>query len=420
MSRVVIIGAGIGGLVLAQGLRAAGVGVSVHERDTDLARTGGYRLHLDPGALAALRRRLPVAIYQALVASAAPAASFRQFALLDHRLRTLARIPRGGDGEHVLIGRIPLRLLLGHGLAGTLVPGSTFEALEHNADGTVTATFADGTSETADVLVGADGARSRVAAALAGHPTARPLPSSGLAGRAGLTPELGTGLPADLSAGPAFVLGPDGTVVFLSLHDATTAAIAPDACGDVPARIEAPYVVWGIVDPAPVIGAGLTGVDALAVARTRLRGWAGWLTGLLEASDLGTVAQFPYYAADPGAGLTPWPARAATALGDAVHAVPPTGGQGAATAIRDADLLATHLLGSPGFAAVPLALHDFQQGMAAYAPAVIRASVAPLHWQRRLTSRAGRPLLRALLPVAGAAAGAVAAMRRRAPDGGPQ
>ena len=45
--RVLVIGAGLGGLCLAQGLRKAGVEVAVYERDTGLAiRTQGHRSQL--------------------------------------------------------------------------------------------------------------------------------------------------------------------------------------------------------------------------------------------------------------------------------------------------------------------------------------------------------------------------------------
>ena len=59
-----IAGAGIGGLAAAQGLRAAGVEVLVLDGDTDLAETGGCRLHLGatatPGGAAVARTPAPV------------------------------------------------------------------------------------------------------------------------------------------------------------------------------------------------------------------------------------------------------------------------------------------------------------------------------------------------------------------------
>ena len=67
--RVLIAGGGIGGLALAQGLARSGVDVTVVERDSGLDATGGYKLHLDPGALAALATMLPPALLDALRAA---------------------------------------------------------------------------------------------------------------------------------------------------------------------------------------------------------------------------------------------------------------------------------------------------------------------------------------------------------------
>nr|WP_052477565.1 NAD(P)/FAD-dependent oxidoreductase [Kibdelosporangium sp. MJ126-NF4]CTQ98471.1 Salicylate hydroxylase (EC 1.14.13.1) [Kibdelosporangium sp. MJ126-NF4] len=404
--RVLVIGAGIGGLVAAQGLRAAGMDVQVHERDTDLARTAGHRLHLNPPAVDVLRRRLDPPVFQALMASAPHPRAFRQFTVLDHRLRALARLPRGDDGDHLLIGRIPLRRLLGHGLDDVVRLGSEFVGLHQDPEGTVTARFADGSTDTADVLVGADGARSRVVAALTGSPTSQVLPSSGLAGRAALTDAVRAGLPHDLSVGPAFVLGPDGTAIFLSLHDPATAPIAADTCREVAAIVEPGYVLWGIIVPTTITESGpVTGTAALHRARDLLPGWSTWVHTLLDNSDPAQITQFPFYAADPDADLTPWQVKATTALGDAVHAMPPTGGQGAATAIRDADVLVQHLAEAHDKRAVALTLHNYQRAMARHAVPALRESLQPVRWQQHLTSRAGRPMLRALLPLVGAAAG---------------
>jgi 2-polyprenyl-6-methoxyphenol hydroxylase-like FAD-dependent oxidoreductase len=95
-----------------------------------------------------------------------------------------------------------------------------------------------------------------------------------------------------------------------------------------------------------------------------------------------------------------------TALGDAVHAMPPTGGQAAATAIRDADLLAGQLAAvRAGTSSLALAVYDHQRQMAAYAPAAVRESLAPLRWIRAAGSPPGRLVARGLLPLAALAAG---------------
>ncbi|WP_432924941.1 NAD(P)-binding protein [Microbispora sp. CA-135349] len=74
--QVVIIGGGLGGLRAAHGLRMAGIGVTVHERDPSPGhRPQGYRLHLDSRGAGALRQCLPPHLYELLIATAGPPSS---------------------------------------------------------------------------------------------------------------------------------------------------------------------------------------------------------------------------------------------------------------------------------------------------------------------------------------------------------
>ncbi|SFF98069.1 FAD binding domain-containing protein [Actinoplanes philippinensis] len=75
--RVMIIGAGIGGLTLAQALHHGGIEVSVHDRDPRVEATGGYRLHLDDRACEVLRRHLSPQHYHALLASSVSRATLQ-------------------------------------------------------------------------------------------------------------------------------------------------------------------------------------------------------------------------------------------------------------------------------------------------------------------------------------------------------
>src|SRR5262245_25433445 len=64
--RVVIVGGGIGGLALAQGLRREGVSAAVYERDISLtSRLQGYRVHISPGGSRALHECLPPHLFDA-------------------------------------------------------------------------------------------------------------------------------------------------------------------------------------------------------------------------------------------------------------------------------------------------------------------------------------------------------------------
>jgi choline dehydrogenase-like flavoprotein len=67
---VIIIGAGTGGLCLAQGLKRAGISVAVYERDRTRADgLQGYRVGIDADGKRALRANLPPELYQTFVAT---------------------------------------------------------------------------------------------------------------------------------------------------------------------------------------------------------------------------------------------------------------------------------------------------------------------------------------------------------------
>ncbi|MGB8962299.1 MAG: NAD(P)-binding protein [Pseudonocardiaceae bacterium] len=68
---VIVVGGGIGGLCLAQGLRRAGVSVAVYERDASPTdRLEGYRIHLNPAGSRALKACLPPPVWDCFVATA--------------------------------------------------------------------------------------------------------------------------------------------------------------------------------------------------------------------------------------------------------------------------------------------------------------------------------------------------------------
>jgi 2-polyprenyl-6-methoxyphenol hydroxylase-like FAD-dependent oxidoreductase len=157
---VLIIGAGIGGLCLAQGLRQAGVPVTVYERDqAPDARLQGYRLNIEPMSSRALHECLPAQLWDLLVRTAGdPGPGMNVFT---QRMRHLMREPGQSDPDPVkgahAVSRATLRRILLAGLADVVAFGKEFTGYDR-----VTARFADGTTATGAVLVGADGVGSRV------------------------------------------------------------------------------------------------------------------------------------------------------------------------------------------------------------------------------------------------------------------
>jgi salicylate hydroxylase len=163
-----IIGGGIGGLCLAQGLRRAGIAATVYERTrTSTDWLQGYRIHLNPHGSRALHDCLPPAVWQQFLDSVSVNDGGVGFATeqLDDLLRFTAAeiLPDAGPADaHYGASRISLREVLLSDLDDVVHLGKTFERYELNTEGRVIAHFSDGTSATADLLVGADGANSRV------------------------------------------------------------------------------------------------------------------------------------------------------------------------------------------------------------------------------------------------------------------
>ena len=116
---VAIVGGGIGGLCLAQGLRKAGISVAVYERDRVRdERLQGYRIHIDPRGSRALHHCLPSALWDSFLATRGKGGG--QFRFLTEQMEELLafQAPSGADPIecHHSASRIPLRQVLLSGL----------------------------------------------------------------------------------------------------------------------------------------------------------------------------------------------------------------------------------------------------------------------------------------------------------------
>ncbi len=169
--KVLIAGAGLGGLCLAQMLRQHDVEVEVFERDTSLwDRPQGYRLHIDSDGVNALYQSLTPELYQLFDATAMKPLPFTT--IVDTKLAILNRLPSDEHGStqahsshelpsHMNVNRATVRQILFTGLEDIVHFGKKLSQYESDEKG-VTVTFEDGTKATGDLLVGADGIRSKV------------------------------------------------------------------------------------------------------------------------------------------------------------------------------------------------------------------------------------------------------------------
>ncbi|MEU6179398.1 FAD-dependent oxidoreductase [Streptomyces coeruleorubidus] len=160
--RVAVVGAGLGGLVLARVLQLHGRPVTVFERDASAgARPQGGSLDIHGGTgQAALRAADLLDRFRALARSES-----QGWRLLDPATAAVLPVPGppAHDDDSPEIDRGQLRGLLLESLAeGTVRWDHAVTGVMPLGDGTWRLLFDDGSTEEADLVVGADGAWSRV------------------------------------------------------------------------------------------------------------------------------------------------------------------------------------------------------------------------------------------------------------------
>jgi 2-polyprenyl-6-methoxyphenol hydroxylase-like FAD-dependent oxidoreductase len=355
MTRVLIIGAGLGGLTLAQGLRAAGVDVAVHERDrhrTD--RLSGYRIHISPKGSEALHESLPAEVYQRFLDNTGlPSTGYSLFSEKLREVITLDSREIGLDPAHPVrsyksVSRITFREALLTGLDDVVHFDQAFVRYESTSDGRVTAHFADGSSATGDVLVGADGVNSPVRGQYLPHLDRLDTGAFAISGKVPYTDSIA--LPEQFHLGAATIMAPHGYSGLAAVHRNRATAIDT---GDRGLLLDTTrdYVMWNVVTSWANLAKreGLDRAKVEAMTGEALQELAGRVTArwhpnlreLISTADPDTVSLFAFRTSPR---LDRWEPTNVTLLGDAVHSMPPTAGAGANTALYDANLLRKALL----------------------------------------------------------------------------
>ncbi|WP_385619419.1 NAD(P)/FAD-dependent oxidoreductase [Streptomyces sp. P8-A8] len=344
---IAIIGAGLGGLVFARVLHVNGVDAVVYEREPSRgARGQGGMLDIHSGQRA-LREAGLIDQFHAIARGEG-----QDMRLLepDGTLLLQEDTPDDAPLDRPEVDRADLRNLLLDSLPGDVVRwGHAFESADNGL-----LRFADGSSATYDLLVGADGAQSRVRPLLT---DARPAHIGQNVVEVGIPdidrthPELA----AMVGRGNYWVLG-------------NGLSLAAQRNGDGRVRIGLSFYNtaedWFATSGIPF--------DDPAAARARLiellPGWDPRFTALIAACD-DTV--LPRSISALPVGLT-WPSTpSVTLLGDAAHLMPPVG-QGANMALLDGALLGLALAAHPDD--VPAAVKEYEREMFERTSAAARMS----------------------------------------------
>lgn len=358
--KVLVAGAGVGGLALAQALHHAGVEVAVAERDPSPAiRNQGYRIHIDHNGNKALKACLPTKVLAEVRRTSGTNGDL--MAALTHRMRPVMEQTFPGLDEDVItnVDRRAFRQALLTGIGDRVQFGRTVGSYRTATNGRVDVYFADGSTDEVDVLVGADGIGSAVRSHLVPNAAVRDLGLRCIYGQMPITAATEPLIPPMLHRG--FVWAADDAgygVGFAPMRFRSRPNLGADAAVD--------YLMVTMLTTSKRLAPdeklyALPAADLWALVSDATQGWHPSLRDLIAHANPTRAFPITVRAAER---FEPWTAGPVTLLGDAVHAMPPTGGVGANTALQDAATLAGELIAAArGEKDVVEALAEYQRVM---------------------------------------------------------
>ncbi len=328
--RVVIVGAGLGGLGAAISLRQRGFEVEVHERAPNLGEVGAG-LQLGPNAVKVLDA---MGLAEPLRKNTFEPGNRLTLNWNDASLRNRAAT-RGADvhnygAPYLTAHRADLHRVLQEALPENAVRLGRICTGAETRNGVAVATFADGSQVEADIVVGADGVRSAVRARLFGAD--KPRFTNSMCWRCIVPIDL---VPAKVGPGGSISVektdhlswyGPNGQVICYPVHGDGSMF-----------NIFAGHATEGWVDESWTLPSSRAELlDAYA-------GWNEALLGMLARAD--DCFKWGIFDRDP---IEQWTEGRVTLLGDAAHPTMPNLAQGANMAIEDGYTLARNLVKHAG------------------------------------------------------------------------
>jgi salicylate hydroxylase len=322
--RVVIVGAGIGGLAAAVALRQRGVEVSLYERSARLEEVGAG-IQIGPNAVKVLRA---LGLEEELRRHAFEPTNMVSLkwddASLRHREPLKATAVAKYGAAYLTAHRADLHGLLRAALPERIIALGANCVGAATVNGTAVARFADGSEAEGDAVIGADGIRSTIRAELFGAD--RPRFTEMMCWRA-MVPmacvptKIGPGGSVTLAHGEYFGwIGPNGHVICYPIGNGDTLNIFAG-------HVTAEWVEesWSVASSPEEL---LAAYD----------GWNEALLGMYR--HVHHVFKWGIYDRDP---LPDWTKGGVTLLGDAAHPTMPTLAQGGNMAIEDGYVLARNL-----------------------------------------------------------------------------
>lgn len=324
--KVLVIGSGIGGLAVALFLKRSGFDVAIYEAQPAPDDTGGYFLNIASNGLQVLKT---LGLERAVAAEGFPIPRMIMWSGSGKRLGEVRNGVAPGQGEvSIVIKRGSLHCLLREETQRQHIPivwGKQLTAMDVMPGEHVIAHFADGTSAEGDCLVGSDGLHSRVRQII--NPGAPKPVYTGLISCGGFAHSTALAPTPDTQH---FIFGRRAFFGYFVKETGEVWWFSNIAYAGEPRRSElaaTPHTVWQqrlldlYSDDQPFIN------------------------DLIRATP-GELGMYPIYDVP----TTPhWHKGPLVLMGDAVHAMSPSAGQGASFALEDAIVLAKCMRDLPTF-----------------------------------------------------------------------
>ncbi|KAH5394088.1 hypothetical protein HBI47_243190 [Parastagonospora nodorum] len=349
---VIVIGAGVVGLAVAQGLKKRNITFSVYERDGLLdSRRQGYRIKISGELKDKLVKLLPAEIFKIVEETSAGTVLGETNINASSGSITASRRGRvpPGAAPPLTIDRGLLRQALMTGISEFVHFGHEFERYEEaTADDTegpkVCAFFANGSSKSGSMLLGVDGSKSRVRQQLVPGPQyMQDTDTCCVYGKTQLSAELQEQCPEshrrwltvvkDEAPFTQNIIFGDGPVVmvlepcrFSNRHMYT--------------QLPEDYVHWGIMFRPGMLRVQAKELDYVLRDGAKLAlgltaDWHQSIRCLVELQDSQLTVAMRVYSSPIN--IPVWRSSAVvTILGDAAHTMSPAGGVGAVAALHDA------------------------------------------------------------------------------------
>jgi 2-polyprenyl-6-methoxyphenol hydroxylase-like FAD-dependent oxidoreductase len=364
--KILIIGGGVGGLTLAQGLLKNNIPFQVFERDESQSfRAQGYRIRLNGDAVHALKEVLPQHTWQRLEASAATERETSGITKLDALSGEEVKMgppggPPGGphgskgiatqhvDERPIAVDRTVMREVLLSNLGECISFGKVFERYELH-DSSITAHFKDGTSYEGCFLVGADGVNSRVRKQYLPQLSIVDTTGRCIYGKTILTPSLSSSIHPKSQSGMVLIQQhhPDGTPLTLFLESMRFSS--PDLVPIVNSETGnkesiKDYIYWVLLSQEHIFKhctsdvVGLSPTQAAELSNELTKDWHQIVRPIITQQTKDSASALRIVTALPD--MPTWkPSSLVTVLGDAAHPMPPTAGLGAVSALKDVESL---------------------------------------------------------------------------------